>query len=229
MDKNHYMNRVLTDKSETIAWFIFSVSGKIMACNRYAAEIFKFKSQQALIGRDFREFVPDQIAVDLPAEISFELLTNGLFLNHVNRCEDGSLIATLVKRSFLDLDEERFIESFLIYDHTNDHEIENLLYIHQYELLKCEVARLKNIMNPAKAMTYFKQDLAIELARIHGDLKTRDIIFCSLVIAGIQTKEIADILCISIDSAYKYRKRLRKKLSLTADQDLTEYLKGIMK
>ncbi len=222
------MNRVLTDKSETVAWFIFSLSGKIVACNKYGSDLFKFKTQQDLIGKDFREFVPMEIAVDLPTEISFELLTNGMFLNHVNRCDDGSLIATLVKRSYLELDDERYIESYLIHDAKNDHDVEKLLYIHQFELLKCEVARLKNTMSPARAMTYYKPELAVELAKKHKDLTMRDIIFFSLVLCGLQTREVADILCISIDSVYKYRKRLRKKLTLPADKDLYEYLAEIM-
>ncbi|MGL5785283.1 MAG: helix-turn-helix transcriptional regulator, partial [Bacteroidales bacterium] len=66
------------------------------------------------------------------------------------------------------------------------------------------------------------------LAKKHDGLKRRDVVFCSLVLAGLQTKEIAEILCITSESAYKFRKRLRKKMDLTAKDDLFEYLKTII-
>jgi DNA-binding CsgD family transcriptional regulator len=45
-----------------------------------------------------------------------------------------------------------------------------------------------------------------------------------LVKLNLRTKEIASILGISNDSVKKNRNRLRKRLSLNADQDLVEYV-----
>lgn len=228
MEKRVYIHRILSDVSSEIAWFLLNVSGEVLACNHFSAELFKYKSAQDLIGVSLRELVPREFASNLPPEITIEHLTNGLFLERINRCADETLIATLIKTSFIELDNEIYVECFAKADDAACESAGTRMYKQLNELLKCEVMRLKNIQNPSKEMTYFQHDLAIELAKRHEDLKARDFIFFSLVLAGVQTKEIADILCITTDSAYKYRKRLRKKIGLSAEQDLYEYLQEVM-
>ncbi len=228
MEKRAFINRILADKSNEVAWFLLTTSGEVLACNKYSAVLFKYKSPQDLIGLFLRDMVPKEFSSHLPPEITLEHLTNGLYLERVNRCADDSLVATLIKTGFVELDGDTYVECHAKWDHANNDLADTRKYKQLNDLLKCEIMRLKNVQNPAKEMAYYQHDLAIELAKIHDDLKARDFIFFSLVLAGVQTKEIADILCITVESAYKYRKRLRKKLALSAEEDLYEYLKNVM-
>ncbi|MGL5730176.1 MAG: helix-turn-helix transcriptional regulator [Bacteroidales bacterium] len=228
MEKSLYLHRVLNDSSSDTAHFLLSKSGDILACNRFACVMFKFDSPQNLINMDFRSLVPKEFANYMPAEITLEHLTNGLYAKRVNKCSDNNLIATLIKTCFVELENETYIECLVKYDPDDNSSLEVLLYKQMNELLKSEVMRLKNELNPSSEMTYFHHDLALGLAKKHDGLKRRDVVFCSLVLAGLQTKEIAEILCITSESAYKFRKRLRKKMDLTAKDDLFEYLKTII-
>ncbi|MGL4779424.1 MAG: helix-turn-helix transcriptional regulator [Bacteroidales bacterium] len=228
MEKNLYLHRVLNDNNSETAHFLLTKSGEILACNPFASVMFKYDSPQNLINMDFRSLVPDEFASYMPAEITLEHLTNGLFAKRINKCRDNNLIATLIKTCFVELDNETYIECLVKYDPDTNVSLEVLLYKQMSELLKSEVMRLKNELNPSDEMTYFHHDLAFGLAKKHEGLKTREVIFCSLILAGLQTKEIAEILCITSESAYKFRKRLRKKMDLTAKDDLFEYLKTII-
>lgn len=228
MEKSFYLHRVLNDDSMDIARFILTRRGQILACNRMACAMFKFRSPQQLIDSDYRALVPVEFADYIPTEITIEHLTNGLYLKRVNRCSDDSLIPTLIKTSFIELEKELYVECLVKADPETNETLELIRYKQMNELLKSELMRLKNEINPSKEMTYFQHDLAFALGKKHTDLKARDMVFCSLVLAGLQTKEIADILCMTTESAYKYRKRLRKKLELSAEEDLFEYLKTVM-
>lgn len=228
MEKRVYIHRILSDVSSEIAWFLLNVSGEVLACNHFSAELFKYKSAQDLIGLSLRELVPREFASHLPPEITIEHLTNGLFLERINRCADETLIATLIKTSFIEIENDTYVECFAKADYAACESTEARMYKQLNELLKSEIMRLKNIQNPSDEMTYFHHDLAFGLAKKHKGLKRRDVVFCSLILAGLQTKEIADILCVTSDSAYKFRKRLRRKIGLTAKDDLFEYLKTII-
>ena len=55
-------------------------------------------------------------------------------------------------------------------------------------------------------------------------LSQRDLKLCALVKLNLSSKEMAKLLGISIESAHTARYRLRKKLNLTRDENLTEFI-----
>ncbi|MBL7977935.1 MAG: hypothetical protein JNN12_06305 [Bacteroidetes Order II. Incertae sedis bacterium] len=67
---------------------------------------------------------------------------------------------------------------------------------------------------------------AQELRRKHPDLSANDLRICSLMLINVNTKEMASILNISPKGVEKSRYRLKKKLGLTPEEDLTLYLKS---
>jgi len=58
----------------------------------------------------------------------------------------------------------------------------------------------------------------------HPDLSSNDLKICSLIRLNLNVKEMAGILGISPDSARTARYRLRKKLKLTPEQEISTYL-----
>jgi ligand-binding sensor domain-containing protein/DNA-binding CsgD family transcriptional regulator len=65
-----------------------------------------------------------------------------------------------------------------------------------------------------------------EIRLKHPDLSPNDIRLCSLIVIDLNTKEVASILNITPKGVEKSRYRLKKKLGLTAEDDLYSYLKS---
>ncbi|MFZ6050994.1 LuxR C-terminal-related transcriptional regulator [Halocola ammonii] len=65
------------------------------------------------------------------------------------------------------------------------------------------------------------------LSAVAPNLTTKEKRLSSLLRVGMSTKEIASVLGISPDSVKKARNRLRKKLNINADQDLSNFLENI--
>jgi hypothetical protein len=59
------------------------------------------------------------------------------------------------------------------------------------------------------------------------DLTLSEIRLSALIKLNLQTREMASMLGISVDSVSKSRKRLRKSLNLSPDQDLRQYIDAI--
>lgn len=66
-----------------------------------------------------------------------------------------------------------------------------------------------------------------QLSNLHSDLSHNQIIFCALLRIGLQSKEIARILGVTLDAIEKNRYRIRKKLDLNPEESLENYLTGI--
>lgn len=66
---------------------------------------------------------------------------------------------------------------------------------------------------------FFKQ-----LAIRHSDLTPAELKLCALLRLNLNTKEIASILCQTIDSVRVSRTRLRKKLIIDSEENLVNYL-----
>jgi len=63
-----------------------------------------------------------------------------------------------------------------------------------------------------------------ELVKKHEDLTAKDLKLCAYLKMNLSTKEIAPIMRISIRGVEIHRYRLRKKLNLSGEQNLNEYL-----
>lgn len=67
-----------------------------------------------------------------------------------------------------------------------------------------------------------------QVNHVHPNLSHNQIIFCTLLRMGLQSKEIARILGVSADAIEKNRYRIRKKLLLNPDDSLENYLSSIL-
>ena len=62
------------------------------------------------------------------------------------------------------------------------------------------------------------------LTRTYSELSTSDLKLCTFLRMNLNTKEIADIMGLSVRSVESRRYRLRKKINLSKDQDLVSFL-----
>lgn len=77
---------------------------------------------------------------------------------------------------------------------------------------------------------YFERvhpDFYQKLAALNADLTNRDMRLCALLYLGLNTKEIATITYREIRSVESARNRVRKKLGLDVNDDLTAYLRTV--
>ncbi len=58
-------------------------------------------------------------------------------------------------------------------------------------------------------------------------LSQRDLKLCALIKLNFSSKEMAKLLGISVESAHTSRYRLRKKLNLTREVNLTEFIASV--
>lgn len=71
------------------------------------------------------------------------------------------------------------------------------------------------------------QDFLYRLAERHPSLSPTELKVCSLIKINLSTKEMARLLCQSTRSIESYRYRVRKKLNLAPEENLTRYLMAL--
>lgn len=222
------MGSDIKKQNEEIAYFILKVDGEIISCNEYAAALFKYSSIEQLEGTHLKELVPDDFAKLLPDLITQEHLTNGRFYQRVNVCADKTHINTLVKTQFVYIDSQLFVECQVkLNPGINPDALPVQCYKQTSELLLCEVVRLNKLLanNNEDDINFALKD---KLIKVCDKLSHNDLVFCSLLLSGLSTKAIADKMFITDLSAFKLRKRIRRKLNLESDTDLYIFLSVIM-
>jgi DNA-binding CsgD family transcriptional regulator len=66
------------------------------------------------------------------------------------------------------------------------------------------------------------------LTQKYPELSLNEIRICTYIRLGYSTKEIADFICIEVESVSKARNRLRKKLNIDRKMDIAEFLEEII-
>ncbi len=100
--------------------------------------------------------------------------------------------------------------------------IQNLIADLRSELL--EDSQLILIKNDIEALN---QEFARKLKMTHANLTKTDLEICTYLRMSLSRKEIARLRFTSLDAVKKSRNRLRKKMQLSEEVDLEEYLKSI--
>jgi DNA-binding NarL/FixJ family response regulator len=95
--------------------------------------------------------------------------------------------------------------------------IENIIH----EGLELQTEEWKNTLRNLKLS---EQGFFKKLLEIYPDLTTNDLRLCSYLRMNLSTKEIAKLLNISTRAVEISRYRLRKKMSMEHDTNLTEFL-----
>ncbi len=72
-----------------------------------------------------------------------------------------------------------------------------------------------------------KDELIFKLSKAHPSLTEKDRRLCVLLMLNLSSKEMANILNIQEESVEKSRSRLRKKMSLSSNQNFIEYFNSI--
>lgn len=104
----------------------------------------------------------------------------------------------------------------------------------EQEALQSLIRQLQANANPADAWKQFEDqfeqvhhDFMQSLAQRFPDLSTTERKVCALIRSGLSTKEIANLLHVDNRSIDQYRFRIRKKLQLSTEMNLTTYITGL--
>ncbi len=84
----------------------------------------------------------------------------------------------------------------------------------------------KQMEGVTKQLSDFHQDFLHKLSAEFKNLTPTEIKICSLLKLNLNTKEIADFLCVSFKSVEVYRARIRKKLGLGEGENLSAFIVG---
>lgn len=84
----------------------------------------------------------------------------------------------------------------------------------------------KQMEGVTKQLSDFHQDFIAKLSAEFADLTPTELKICSLLKLNLNTKEIADFLCVSFKSVEVYRARIRKKLRLKEGDNLVAFIVG---
>lgn len=97
-------------------------------------------------------------------------------------------------------------------------------------LIRLLESEIENKANWEQFISYFDQanhKFVTELQAKHPQLTSNDLRMCALTRLNMSNKEMATALNITIKAVEKSRYRLKKRLNLTPDDDLTQYLMSI--
>ncbi len=100
--------------------------------------------------------------------------------------------------------------------------IQNLIAELKSELI--EDSQLNLIKSDIETLNY---EFAKRMAKVHPNLTKTDLEICTYLRMSLGRKEIARLRFTSLDAVKKSRSRLRKKMNLTEDVNLEEYIKSI--
>ena len=76
----------------------------------------------------------------------------------------------------------------------------------------------------ARIIDQIYDDLPVGLSEVYPQLSVDDVRLCCMIIVGLSSSEIAQVLDIRTESVYRKRRRLKKKLSLGEKDSLREHL-----
>ncbi len=93
--------------------------------------------------------------------------------------------------------------------------------------LKSELLEDSQVLNIKSDIEALNREFIQRLKNIHPNLTKTDLEICTYLRMSLGRKEIARLRFTSLDAVKKSRNRLRKKMELSVDVDLEEYLKSI--
>jgi PAS domain S-box-containing protein len=91
--------------ASTDAIFVETLEGKVLDCNAAACEMLGY-SKAELTALSVTDLVPEQVAQTLPAVITKELTTGGIFVESSNKRKNGSVFPCEVSTRVVTLDGE---------------------------------------------------------------------------------------------------------------------------
>lgn len=99
-----------------------------------------------------------------------------------------------------------------------------------HELLQNVSANIDDVQEWDRFEQQFQsihRDFAASLAEHYPIISPMEAKVCTLLRTDLITKEIADVLCVSVHTVNTHRQRIRKKLGLTRNENLVNFLKRI--
>lgn len=213
------------------AVFVVNKNGNIIYSNDLGIEMFGFDSLNDISNYSVKDLVPDDFAVIFPKEITVEHLTNGEYLERVNKKRDGSLFATEILTYYKYIGEIEYVFVHIRIPQAKE-ELEKRRLRQNIDVLRRELEKERNKKEKTTTnnnnFTYNIAQFIFNLKKEYPDLTNTDLKLCTLIIHNLSTKEIAESLNISLNGAFAGRKRLRKKLHINSSVSLSGHLHSFL-
>lgn len=110
-EKSYLLGRAMF-KASPDAVFLETLDGKIHYCNESAGEMYGYPREE-LIGAAIALLVPATIPLDVAVRTEKHLKKKGLFLETFGKKKDGTVFPIEISSSIINLDDERYIVSFV--------------------------------------------------------------------------------------------------------------------
>ncbi|WP_430812477.1 MULTISPECIES: helix-turn-helix transcriptional regulator [unclassified Carboxylicivirga] len=213
-----YLNTTIRTIKEGEAIIIAKLDGKILSCNKEALDLYRCASIKVFREHNVSDLMPDDFKPFHPVVMTPEHLNLGGFKLHVSRRLDGELFASRLYTHYQIINGSKYLIGHVIEVKENV-DIEKLCLQQNILVLEreLEAERKKN-----KQGSF--QHISHHLAKSYPSLSPNDLKLCHLLMINYSTKRIADELNITKGGVFAARKRIRKKMNLSPDDDLLKAL-----
>lgn len=238
MEPEKHKQKIKSNPLETgEASCILSKEGIIIDCNQKAVNLYGYSHPDEVKGLHIRGALPDDLSKIFSGNLVAEYLTKGKYVERIHKKKNGELFPIRYYLSLIEFQGKRYILARVKRGgQLTENKIKELQLYQQIEVLKNELQHEKNRRlriegllhhnksNSHNSNHFMDFELISRISKKYNHLTPGDLRICSLLFLNLSSKEIAEILCLSINSVFAARKRLRKKFKLKADENLVQFI-----
>lgn len=212
------------------ATFIITIDGSIVNCNEIAVRIFGFDSVKDICRVKAMDLTPEDFGSFFPVEITEEHLTNHHYLPRVNMRKNKQIFASEVLTYKLPHYRNGYIAVYVREEEDYAELDENLRHRcmqQNMDVLRCELVKERRLRAQMVTEKVPENDFALfssYLSAQYPKITNNDLKISMMLIRNLDSSDIAERLSITKEGVFAARKRLRKKLKLTRENDLVVFL-----
>lgn len=214
-----YLDVPIKTIKEKEAIVVATLNGQIVAGNPEAVELYQYPSLRSFLQCNLRDLMPDDFNQFYPELMTPEHLNTQGYRIHVNRRMNGELFACRLHTHHQDIKGSKYLVGHVIEVKGEELDIEKIQLQQNIIVLQRELEAERN-----KNAQRSYQETSQLLTKTFPVLNSNDIKVCHYLILNYNTKAIADKLNITVDGVFAARKRIRKKLNIKPEADLTRVL-----
>jgi len=213
-----YLETQIHNTVEGEAVIIAEINGDIQYCNEAALHEFQYQSVKEIRRLNLINLMPDDFAPFFPKEITQEHLSAINYVLNVTKRKSGELFACKLRTNHQQINGKTYVVAHIkpIYE---DLDFEKVRLQQNIEALKRELEAERN-----KNINQAFQETTRQLSICFPNLSANDLKVCYYLTQNYNSKLISQELNITIDGVFAARKRIRKKLGLSPDEDLVKVL-----
>ncbi|MCU4154990.1 hypothetical protein J1N10_03315 [Carboxylicivirga sp. A043] len=213
-----YLDTPINNIKKNEAIVVAELNGQIVAGNKEALELYQYPSLQTFKEYNLKDLMPEDFAKLYPAEMTPEHINFDGYHTHVCKRMNGELFACKLHTHYQNFSGKKLLIGH-VREINEEVDIEKIRLKQIITVLERELKaeRTKNFKNNVVKTTR-------QLSRCFPMLSNNDLKICYYLTLNYNSKQISRELNITTDGVYAARKRIRKKLQLSPEQDLIRIL-----